>query len=413
MDCPPSVRALLLVPLTLGACDFLNIDNIQVEYTMHAQRFDLANGSFSEAPAPEVKRNLFDVVATEDGVLVLGGLDEDGVFSTAVEHYDPKTQAWSRRAAWPDPGLAWSKWVEGSLCTLGGYDELDVDVRTAVWCYDPDADTWSEGTPLPREYTSFYPTVQGGKIWIAGGTEKEGTIASPIADLWSYDVVTGEWAEHTPLPAPRGLAAVHAIDDRIYVVGGWDEDSFDDRDDTDEESQMLVYDIGNDSWSTAPQLQHARALYASTVVGGELVVFFGITDGPLVEIYDPATNAWREGTDPEDGVDGGVYSYVQHGDRLYLLVLVDGVSGSSSTSSGTLWAYDLSEDQWTIAGERTEGRDALYLGAVVDQAIHYVGAFTTFEVEFEQDGGERSGKLPPPHSPARRGVVLERTALRQ
>lgn len=407
MDRPLDVRVLLLAPLALGACDLLDIEDVQVSYSMHAQRFDLAQGTFSEAPPPVVERNLFDVVTAEDGVLVLGGLDEDGVFSTAVEHYDPATRVWSRRASWPDPGLAWSMWVNGQLCTLGGYDELDVDVRTSVWCYESATDRWTQGTSLPRKYTSFYPTVHDGKIWIAGGTEKDGSVASPIADLWSYDVATAEWASHTPLPAPRGLAAVHAVGDSIYVVGGWDEDSFGDRDDTDEESEMLVYDIGGDSWSTSPQMPHGRALYASTVVGEELVVFFGITDGPLVEVYDPATNTWREGTDPEDGVDGGVYSYVQDGDRLYLLVLVDGVSGSNSTSSGTLWAYDLSDDEWTVAGQRTEGRDALFLGAVVDDAIHYVGAFTTFDVDFEQDG-DRSSKLPAPRSPARREVQLDR-----
>lgn len=400
----------------LGGCEWFDGVDVEVEFTMHAERFDLATAEFSPAPAPTIERNLFDWIAADDGLLLIGGFNEDGGFSDAVEHYDPLTQTWTRRSPWPDPGLAWSVWVGDRLCTLGGYDDIEADVRSVVWCYDPPSDSWTQAASLPRRYSSFYPTVYDGKIWIPGGTEVDSnSLVEPIDELWAYDPATDAWTQHASLPAPRGLAAVHTLGDHLYMLGGWDDDSLADLDDTPEEAEMLVYEPATDSWTLAPQMPNARFLFGSRVVGDELVVYFGATEGPLVEIYDPATQTWRAGTEPAEPLDAGVYSSALDGDRLYMLVLVDGSEGGKSVSSGKLWAYDLSDDEWSIVGERDPSReDALFYGAVWGGAIHWVGAFTSFDYEFEQDQ-ERSAAWPgleprriAPRSPARRGVVLER-----
>ena len=413
---PWVVRSRSLSPLVVlpslclcTACDWLDGVEVEVEFTMHAERFDPSTGEFSPAPPPELARNLFDWIPMADGLLLIGGLDETGKFTTAVEHYDPSTQTWTRRAPWPDPGLAWSVWVDDRLCTLGGYDELDVAVRPAVWCYSPSADAWTEGAPLPRDYTSFYPTVHAGEIWIPGGTEiGDATVASPIDELWSYDPAADVWTQHASLPTPRGLAAVHALGDRLYVVGGWDEDSLLDSDDTPEESEMLVYEPATDTWTLAPQMPSPRGLYGSRVVGGELVVYFGITSGPLIEIFDPVANAWRAGADPIEPIDSGVYSSTLDGDRLYMLVLADGGSGGQSVSSGTLWSYDVGDDAWAVAGTRDPSRpDALFYGQPYAGSLHWVGAFTEFAL-IPEDPKQAANHVPAPRSPAARGVVLGR-----
>lgn len=97
-----------------------------------------------------------------------------------------------------------------------------------------------------------------------------------------------------------------------------------------------------------------------------------------------------------------------------MLVLVDGSEDGKSVSSGKLWAYDVGDDEWSVVGERDPSRqDALFYGAVYGGAIHWVGAFTELDYDFEQDD-ERSASWPipepqrlAPRSPAARGVILD------
>ncbi len=393
---------------SISGCDLL--DALRVRFTMHAERFDLSSGEFSELPAPEIKRNLFDVVATDDGLLVIGGLDKDGDWVSDVEHFDAATQTWSRRAPFPEPGLAWSLWVGDRLCVLGGYDALEAAVRESVWCYDPTQDFWDRGADLPRDYSSFYPVVLGGRIYIMGGTEVgNGQIASALDEVWSYDPLAESWTQHANMPARRGLAAVHALGDQIFVVGGWDKTDLSADEDQPEAGAMLAYTPASDTWSQMPQMPHARLLYGSDVVNGEIVVFFGVTDGPLVEIFNPDTQTWRAGTDPEVPLDAGVYSYVEADGQMYLLVLLDGIANAASVSSGKLWRYDPSTDAWSIAGTRDpSAQDALFLGAVWGDSILWVGANTKFSLEFEDDTQRSAPQQSAPRSPASRTIRLAR-----
>ena len=109
----------------------------------------------------------------------------------------------------------------------------------------------------------------------------------------------GAWSVKTPLPVSKyGLHAA-AVDGRIYVIGG-------------EHGQpnavptgaVDVYDPTTDKWAEAASMPTARGFFATAVVDGRIFAIGGSLNMVLrdpatarVEIYDPKTNRWSQGTD--------------------------------------------------------------------------------------------------------------------
>jgi hypothetical protein len=124
-------------------------------------------------------------------------------------------------------------------------------------------------------------------------------------------------------------------------------------------------------------MPHSRALYGIDSVNGKLAVFFGITSGPLVELYDPAAGKWISGDDPPTLPSGGVYTYVKHAEQMHLFVIADQISIDKIGSSGALWRYDETMNLWSqVARRGSDKPDALFVGDSVGSQIYWVGAQT-------------------------------------
>ena len=187
--------------------------------------------------------------------------------------------------------------------------------------------------------------------------------------------------EDRRLPSPRGLAAVIPTGNKLYVVGGIR--SAQKRTEAPADREMLVYDPGANTWTTAPQMPNARIIGFGVdpigTTGGELATYFGLSS-PLLDRYSATTNTWKNGTDPPEPIDPGAYSKVAYGGDLYLLVLLDKIGKNGTSASGKLWKYDAPKDAWSVVGTRSPNeRDALFLGTAIGTSLYFVGAFTIIE----------------------------------
>ena len=59
-----------------------------------------------------------------------------------------------------------------------------------------------------------------GLIYLVGGTNDLG---AEVRHNVSYNPVTREWTTLSPMYVERAYVGVTALDDHIYVVGGWNE----------------------------------------------------------------------------------------------------------------------------------------------------------------------------------------------
>src|ERR1044071_2165859 len=142
-------------------------------------------------------------------------------------------------------------------------------------------------------------------------------------------------------------ATSHALDGKIYVIGGLAG--------AQELASVEIYDIATDAWSAAAAMNTSRALHASCVHNGMIYVFGGYTDDgdpnkyysqgtATVERYDPALNTWVSRS-PMPEVNWGM-SCVTANDRIYLF-------GAAPTTGNTLNRYRVYNpltDTWESSG---------------------------------------------------------------
>ena len=86
------------------------------------------------------------------------------------------------------------------------------------------------------------------------------------------------------MPTWRRWPGVAALDKKIYVIGGMDEDY-------ESLSSVDCYDPNTNTWSQMANMNIARAAYSLVSLHGRLYAIGG-ADVDSVEVYDPDNNTW-------------------------------------------------------------------------------------------------------------------------
>lgn len=259
---------------------------------------------------PEVPVTAGEVATGElDGVLYLVG---EG--TPATLRFDMETRTWLSPAAQrPYVGDHHAmEIVGGKLYLIGGFQGGS---EGRVQIYDPVTDTWAEGTPMSWAGGSVMSAVIGGKIYVAGGIVNTWTVNNTAV----YDPALDTWTSLNIMPAGRNHAAFGTDGQKLYVFGGreggnWVQNGF---------ANVQIYDPATDSWensddasSSLSPLPVARGGMGHAVffegeffvIGGETQTGAGALPGlgtyTRVDVYDVATNSWREATPMPTGRHG-------------------------------------------------------------------------------------------------------------
>jgi N-acetylneuraminic acid mutarotase len=86
---------------------------------------------------------------------------------------------------------------------------------------------WTKSTPLPEARAGYAAGVLDGKLVIAGGTYWEGEKGNWTKKVFSarthaFDPSTKTWEPLPDAPIPFGYAAFAVVENRLYVLGGYD-----------------------------------------------------------------------------------------------------------------------------------------------------------------------------------------------
>jgi hypothetical protein len=139
---------------------------------------------------------------------------------------------------------------------------------------------------------------------------------SSLADIALYDPARGAFQALPDLPKGRSSHAAVAIENQVYVIGGW---TLSGKRDAGEFAQdTLVFDLASKSVRSIAQPFRARAL-AAAALGGKIYVLGGMNEKAEVQravhVLDTRTGTWSRGPDyPEDAF--GVAA-VGQGESLY------------------------------------------------------------------------------------------------
>lgn len=297
--CPPGLtrlRALLLLVCLLGL------------------GAEAAAQTWTERAALPTPRTGAVALATDAGIFVVGGLDETGQPSTAVELYRPAQDVWVTGLP-PLPGgrvgATGAVWND-QLYVLGGRDAQG-QVLATVAVFSIATGTWSEGPALNTPREGAAAVVINGQLYVVGGSDASGGLLASTERLdqpggpwrlnagWVLDrpraalgtaeldgqayavggfTTLGPWApvqRFSPLDGtgtasalddPRGSLAVVSASGRLFALGGRNANN-------EVVNTAEVFDPEGDAWSPGPPLRQAREAHAAATFERRLYVFGG------------------------------------------------------------------------------------------------------------------------------------------
>jgi len=187
-------------------------------------KFDPVRETYSEAARPmPTPRFRFGAACMDDKIYVAGGFadratGDSGASLSSMDVYDVAADTWASgpELAVPRGDLAMAA-VDGKLYAIGGYDH-NYNAMATNEVLQPGATAWATAAPMPTAKGDLQAAVLGSKVYVPGGWNPEKTFLDEMA---VFDVVANSWSlAATPMKAPRGDAAVVALNGRLFVIGG-------------------------------------------------------------------------------------------------------------------------------------------------------------------------------------------------
>ena len=230
---------------------------------------------------------------------------------------------------------------------------------------DPATGTWIVTAPCPIFASEHGAAVVDNKIYVAGGFAGPNQAWTGTTDAFLvYDPITNAWANLPPLPKKLHHFGMAALENRIYVTGGYTDEDFE----TDNKS-VYVFDprAANAGWAPVADLPAERAAHVSVAAGGLLYVIGGVGNDPVsIRAFHPATNRWDGDRAPMPTGREHLTAEVVN-DRIYVI--------SGRAGAGNLPAveeYNPATNTWTRKADIQTPRSGITSG-VINGRIHVTG----------------------------------------
>ncbi len=227
--------------------------------------------------------------------------------------------------------------VGGKIYVAGGFDKEGQGLRT-VEAYDPGANRWHPVLALPVPLHHVAAAEVGGVLYLMGGFEGS-SFEFATNRVWAYHPTSGQWRQRAPMPTQRGALAVAVYDKKIYAVGGFrDGHSI---------SDFAVYDVAQNRWSSLPPMPTRRD-HLAAVAAPDIIAISGRKDGinlSEVERYNPDQKLWSTVASiptPRSG-----FAAVNIGGQIYTF----GGEGNVHRRDGMIYEteiYDPVKDRWRV-----------------------------------------------------------------
>jgi len=143
------------------------------------------------------------------------------------ESYDPATNRWESHKAMPTarnhPAIGM---VAGKIYLVGGrigannIGGLVASNTDVVEEYSPMTDSWRAMNRMPTPRSGQGWATYNGRIYVAGGEERNYHIEGPMRDVEVFDPAANDWDRLPSMPTARHGVNVAAYNGRLFVIGG-------------------------------------------------------------------------------------------------------------------------------------------------------------------------------------------------
>ena len=237
-----------------------------------------------------VPRHSHTATLLGDGsVLVVGGFNDPsgGNALASAERYDRVTGKWRVVA---QPAVARGNQTatllfDGKVLVVGGSGRPEI--------YDPVADTWTmtNGTTVPH-FRHTATRLANGKVLVVGGTIN---LSVPLqAEL--YDPASGQWAAAGHPRWPRiGHTATLLLNGTVLVAGGISNDHG--YYESPQPQKAEIYDPATNGWREVGTLLRIDDHTATLLSDGKVLIAGGIGNFlysvETTQLFDPASETWK------------------------------------------------------------------------------------------------------------------------
>ena len=198
--------------------------------------------------------------------------------NSVLTRYKPESNSWEEITSF-DFGLREGMCIvtkDSFIYFIGGgviVQRLDKSLRIAER-YDLQTNRWDKVADIQEERMFACGAASRGRIFVAGGMRDHGGLVSNTCEV--YSEATNEWHFVASLISRPGvLSSMVCIDDKLYVVGGYE-------DDYRKERKLQCYDPEKNKWSDEVEipmsLERARGLYKCYFNACSMRVFTGFLD---------------------------------------------------------------------------------------------------------------------------------------
>nr|WP_315022005.1 kelch repeat-containing protein [uncultured Aminipila sp.] len=234
-----------------------------------------------------------------------------------------------------------------TLCLVLGMSSI------SVWA--DETSEWKEEKPLTLARYCAYSCVVNDKIYELGGVDNNKSVLS----VEIYEPKADTWTTGKSMPRDRKYFTGSVVGSKIYVIGGLNSNTVD------------IYDTLTDTWTTGHNMPTARGYLTSCAIGDKIYVIGGRNSTCLntMEIYDTQNNTWITGKSMPTARDHLACATLDN--KIYV---IGGIAGSNVLN--TVEIYDKQTDTWT-SGKNLNGARVNLTCAVVDNKIYAIGGANT------------------------------------
>ena len=224
--------------------------------------------------------------------------------------------------------------------------------------------SWGSGKSIPTRVN--YPAgtgAIGSKIYLVGG----GTASGNIATNQVYNVTNNTWSTAAPLPATTAGGSAAVVKNILYIFGGYSGTTS-----ATAVNAVWAYNPSTNTWAPKAAMPTARGGTAAVVAGTKVYVIGGngsVQRLNTVEAYDTVADTWSTEapllvgkSEPAGGLLGTT------------VVSADGTT--TSGPSGDNEAYTISTNRWSALPADPTARNAACYGAISGQ-LYVAGGHTT------------------------------------
>nr|XP_036864380.1 kelch-like protein 4 [Manis javanica] len=251
--------------------------------------YDIRTNSWQHCSSMSNRRLHFGVAVINNKLYVLGGIDDFQTLNT-VECFDPASRIWTVMPPMSTPrhGLG-AATLEGPMYAVGGHDGSSILNTVERW--DPEGRQWTYVANMSTRRGRVGVVALNGKIYAIGGFDGRSCLKS----MECFDPHTNKWRQCASMSNECGHVGAATYSGLLYVVGGHDSSASNQC--TSFSNRVERYNPKTDSWSAVAPLRVPRYAIAICPLGDRLYVVGGY-DGQsylnTVESYDAQKDEWRE-----------------------------------------------------------------------------------------------------------------------